>query len=588
MFVSRAEVVRMAYRFSDQWIDDLRARVDIVDVVAEYVELKQKGRRFWGRCPFHTEKTPSFSVDSESQMYYCFGCHKGGTVITFVMEMERMEFGEAVEQLAQRAHVPLPEKTEGGGRDSVTHQLRERLYEANREAARFYHGVLWTEEGAQALSYLHRRGLDDAGIRRFGLGATPAGRDALIRHLTEAGYTFDEMKQAGLAAEREGRRYDVFFNRAMFPIINPQGNVLGFGGRALGDGNPKYLNTADTPVFNKRQGMYALNMCKNERGLNRLILVEGYMDVVSLRQMGISGVVATLGTALTEEQARLFKRYAPQVWVCYDGDGAGQKAILRALDIFEALDYPARVIDIPDGMDPDEYVRKYGAEGFEALKPIAPAEYRMLRAEENYDLTDDEARLQYAIACCAILRKVKNPVELDSYLSKLSVKTGVDTEVLMRQVRINAPPQEAQAAQRPPRTFNRRVERSQTPEHVRAEQLLVNLMANRMIGRETLDESAFVTPLYVKLARQLAAGEAPAAILERMESEERDEAAQALMMESQLTGENVASAVSQCLQKIDRYRKEVRIPELLKQIREETSPERRAELMSLLNQLSHG
>ena len=573
----------MASRLPDSWLDELRSRVDIVDVVADYVELKQKGRRFWGRCPFHGEKTPSFSVDSEAQMFYCFGCHKGGTVINFVMEIERMEFMEAVKQLADRAHMALPARVDDGQSSDAARKLRERIYAANLEAAKFYHATIWTSEGAEALSYLHKRGLDDAGIRRFGLGSTPHGWDGLTAHLIEQGFSFEELKQAGLSSERDGRRYDMFRNRAMFPIINPQGHVLGFGGRIMGEGNPKYLNTSDTPVFNKRQGLYALNMAKKERGLKRLILVEGYMDVVSLRQQGVPGVVATLGTALTEEQARLIKRYVPEVWVCYDGDSAGQKAILRALDIFESQEMPARVIDIPDDMDPDDFVKKNGAAGFEALRPMPPAEYRMLRAADGVDLTTQDGRTQYAIACCNILRKVSNPVEVENYLSKLSVQTGFDREVLLRQIGTSLPTTDEKRPVQPRLTRWQKPEVQ--PEHVKAEQMLVNLMANRQLDRDIPLESAFVTPLYMRIARELIEGASPAAILERLEDSEREEAAQALMMESKIESDQIAKAVEECLDKIERYRKKTQIDELREKIKAEASPARKAELLNLLAQL---
>ena len=573
----------MASRLPDAWLEELRSRVDIVDVAAEYVELKQKGRRFWGRCPFHGEKTPSFSVDSEAQMFYCFGCHKGGTVINFVMEIEHMEFMEAVRLLADRAHMELPARIDDGQSGSEARALRERIYAANLEAARFYHATIWTNEGAEALSYLHRRGLDDAGIRRFGLGSTAAGRDSLTAHLLSKGFSFEELRQAGLSGEREGRQFDMFRNRAIFPIINPQGHVLGFGGRIMGEGNPKYLNTSDTPVFNKRQGLYALNMVKNERGLKRLILVEGYMDVVSLRQEGVQGVVATLGTALTEEQARLIKRYVPEVWVCYDGDAAGQKAILRALDIFESQDMPARVIDIPDGMDPDEYVRKNGAEGFESLRPMPPAEYRMLRAADGVDLSTQDGRTQYAIACCSILRKVSNPVELENYLNKLSVQTGFDREVLLRQIGTVSSPAEGKQTPRP--RLTRWKKPDEVPEYVRAERMLVNLMASGQLDREISFESAFVTPLYARIARQLSEGMSPAAILEEMDEGEREEAAQALMTENKIERDQVARAVEDCLGKIERHRKREQIEALREKIKEETSPARKAELLTLLTQL---
>ena len=273
-----------------------------------YSSLWPIGARFWGCCPFHNEKTPSFSVDSDSQLYYCFGCHKGGTALHFVMEMERMDFQEAVKHLAERVHMEIPDAAPvHNDKSFVTSQERERIYEANVIAARYFHSVLWTDEGAEMLSYLYKRGLTDGDIRRFGLGASPKGWDTLIRYLGEKGYEPQLLKKAGLAVERDGKFYDMFRGRAIFPIINAQGKVLGFGGRAMGDAQPKYLNTPDTPVFNKRQGLYALNFARNERDAGRLVLVEGYMDTVSLRKYGVKGVVATLGTALTPVQARLIK-----------------------------------------------------------------------------------------------------------------------------------------------------------------------------------------------------------------------------------------------------------------------------------------
>ncbi|MBQ2957774.1 MAG: DNA primase [Clostridia bacterium] len=574
----------MAYRIPDSWLDELRSRTDIVDLVADYVELKQKGRRFWGRCPFHGEKTPSFSVDSESQMYYCFGCHKGGTAIHFVMEMERMEFMDSVRFLAERAHMELPERDEGPSSDE-TRTLKERIYAANVEAARFYHAMIWKPEGAEALNYLHRRGLDDAGIRRFGLGATGVGWDTLTRHLISNGYTLEELKKAGLSGEKDGRQYDLFRNRAIFPIINPQGKVLGFGGRIMGDGNPKYLNTSDTPVFNKRQGLYALNMAKKERGLTRLILVEGYMDVVSLRQKGIEGVVATLGTALTEEQARLIKRYAPEVWVCYDGDSAGQKAILRALDIFDEQEVAARVIDIPGGMDPDDFVKEKGVEGFEALRPMKPSEYRMIRAADGLDLSTQDGRTQYAIACCSILRKVANPVELENYLTKLVVQTGFDKEVLMRQIGMTnvSSSKEHTETVRP----KLRPKPKEVPEFMKAERMLVNLMAAGYIGDEFSPENVFVTPLYARLAEGLRAGEKPAGLLEKLNDEERGEAARALLDESGIERDKIPQAVAECLTKIRLHRLDEEISRVKQELKDETEPERRSALMNHLVQLTN-
>ena len=576
----------MAGRIPDAWFDELRNRLNIVDVVSDYVTLKQKGRKFWGLCPFHGEKTASFSVDSELQTYYCFGCHKGGSMIGFVMEIERMEFMEAVKLLSDKAHLPLPEHMEE--ERGTSREVKERILEANVEAARYYHSMLWTPEGAKALAYLHKRGLDDVGIRRFGLGAAPDGWDNLVRHLGEKGFEPELLKQAGLCGEKDGRYFDMFRDRAIFPIVNGQGRVLGFGGRIMGDGQPKYLNTSDTPVFNKRQEIYAHNMVRKERGLKRVILVEGYMDVVSLRNRGVPGVVATLGTALTEQQARLIKRLAPVVYVCYDGDSAGQKAILRALDIFEAEDAPARVLDIPDQMDPDDYVKAFGAEGFEALRPIPPAEYRMLRAADGKDLSLAEDRMQYAIECCGILRRLKDPVEVASYLPNLAIQTGFTQEVLSQQIGAmgGAPGQsragEANAAPKP-RLSRRREEK---PDYVKAEMSLIYMTANQLVDPAYIDEAVFVTPLYRKMFAMLKAGEKTDTLMYKLSDEETGDAAEALSTDRKLDRENAADAMKDCLNRLNIHRLQEKIDRTRQQYKEAPQAER-APLIRLLQELTN-
>lgn len=423
----------MAARFPSSWMDELYSRVDIVQVVSSYVPLKKNGSRYWGLCPFHHEKTPSFSVNAEQNLYFCFGCKAGGNVVQFVEEMERLNFKEAVEYLANMVHLPVPQLQEDPDYEKRRTQ-RERLLSANKEAAKWYHAQLWAPENKNLLDYLYKRGLDDGTIRKFGLGAAPEEWDALTRYLEGKGFTQEELHLAGLTIVKQETRFDMFRNRAIFPIIDIHSNVLGFGGRAMGDAQPKYLNTSDTPVFNKRKGVYAANLLKKQRNLKRIILVEGYMDVVALVQHGINGVVATLGTALTNEQARLLKRYAPEVWVSYDGDSAGQHAIMRALDIFEEEEIPARVLFFPDNLDPDEFIRQRGLDQFEKLRPLRAAEYRLQRAQEGLDLSDTEGKIEYAKRCALILKKVKEPVELDYYLQKLSVKTGFSQDVLLQQI----------------------------------------------------------------------------------------------------------------------------------------------------------
>ena len=352
----------MASRFPSAWLDELRSRADIVQVVSGYVTLKRNGHKYWGLCPFHGEKTASFSVDPEQQLYHCFGCKAGGTVISFIMEMERLSFPEAVRYLADQLHMPLPQMEDDPDYQRRRTQ-RERLLNANREAAQFFHKLLFSPQGAPVYAYLQKRGLSDGVIRKFGLGAAPAEWDLLTKTMMEKGYTLEELRLCGLTVVKEGakqpdgstapsRSFDMFRNRAIFPIIDQYGNVLAFGGRTMGDQQPKYLNTSDTPVFNKRLGVYAANLLRKERHLARVILVEGYMDVVSLTQFGVAGVVATLGTALTAEQARLLKRFAPQVYLAYDGDSAGQHAILRGLEILEQQGVRARALDFPDGHGP--------------------------------------------------------------------------------------------------------------------------------------------------------------------------------------------------------------------------------------------
>ena len=544
------------------WLEELRARTSLEEVVSEYVPLKQKGRRYWGCCPFHNEKTPSFSVDGEAQLYYCFGCHKGGTVINFVMEMERLEFMDAVRLLADRAHMEVPARSRRDDGDGLTRDEREAMYEANREAARYFHALLWTGEGAEALNYLYGRGLNDRDIRRFGLGASPRGWDGLYKHLTEKGYAPELLEKAGLIVRRESRAFDMFRGRAMFPIINPQGRVLGFGGRAMGEEQPKYLNTAETPIFNKRRGLYALNMAAKERSAGRLILVEGYMDTVSLRKYGVQGVVATLGTALTEEQARLMKRYAPEVWISYDGDPPGQKAALRALDILDQQGLPAKVIDYPQGMDPDDFIKKNGLPGFDALPKYDSASYRMLRARDGLDLAIQDDLTQYALRCCAILKNVKNPVELENHLRRLVNETGYDREILLRQIGVSAPAQ-AEAPRRPYRPAEKPAD-----DQALAECALIALLARDLIAPALVAASDFSDPARAALAERLIAGEAVSGWIEGLDDESaRQKALEALNYRPLPdTREDAARMAEDCLRTIHKNRAESRADEIYQNI----------------------
>lgn len=565
----------MAPRYPAAWLDELRQRADIVQIVSGYVTLKRNGHRYWGLCPFHGEKTASFSVDPEQQLYYCFGCKAGGSVIQFIMDMERLDFQEAVRFLADQLHMPLPQMEDDPDYQRRRSQ-RERLLNANREAAQFFHRTLFTDAGRPMLDYFKRRGLSDAVIRKFGLGASPEGWDTLTRHLLDQGYTLEELKLCGLtvvkpaqeatqdAPARPQRAFDMFRGRAMFPIIDQYGNVLAFGGRVLGDGQPKYLNTSDTPVFNKRLGVYAANLLRKERHLERIVLVEGYMDVVSLTQFGVTGVCATLGTALTSEQARLLKRFAPKVYLAYDGDSAGQHAILRGLDILQAEGIPARVLDFPDGLDPDEFIRRDGPEGFEKLPALTPETYRMRRLREQYDLSTQEGRTEYAKACAPILRTLE-PVELENHLQELSVQTGFTREVLLAQVGQALP----RAAAHTPTPRREPLKRAPllAGEDVRAEELLISLVATGRLPGDIASEEDFLDSQLRELFLAMGQGRSPASLVEEQQDEnDRARVSRLLLTPPSDSTDQLIRMAQDCLFSIRRRRLEERIQSIMRSV----------------------
>lgn len=556
--------------YSDTVLEEVRSRSPIEEVISEYVALKPKGGRFLGLCPFHNEKTPSFSVDVNEQLYYCFGCHKGGSVFTFIMEQERLEFGEAVRFLAERAHYTLPETDTRSFTPRATEEEKERLYEANREAARFFHSLLWTDEGAQQLSYLYKRGLNDSDIRRNGLGASPKSSMALTKHLKELGYDESELIKAGLLGERDGRTYEMFRDRVMFPIIDARGRVLGFGGRAMGDAQPKYLNTADTVIFNKRNGLYAINTAKNERDAGRLVLVEGYMDVVSLRKYGVKAVVATLGTALTNEQAKLMKRYAGEVWISYDGDSAGQHAALRALDILDDAGLNTKVLDYPKGMDPDDFIKANGLEGFNALKKLDGVSYRLTRAKDDIDISTLDGMTEYTRRACEILRNIKSPVELENRLRALENETGYSREVLIKQIGYS---RETVSTLRTPR---RREERRMKADPV--EGMLIRLLDQGLISGVIQPED-FDSELNARCARHIIGGGKANSFIETLGEEERTKLMADMNADPAEINdyESAMKTVLDCREKIHQRRKKRRIDEIRHLI--SLNPENREELL---------
>lgn len=426
--------------FPDAWLDELLAKNDIVSVVSSYVELRPKGRRLWGLCPLHGEKTPSFSVSPDKQLFYCFGCHAGGTVIQFIMQMERLSFVEAVKLLANRAGMELPENAD----DTAMQRERaykERLYAACKAAARFYMETLLGPDGAPGRAYLAGRGLTSESVKRFGIGYAPAAWDALKNHLLAAGFTQQELLDAGLLVHNTEKNsvYDAYRNRVIFPIIGASGRVLGFGARVLNDDKPKYINTGDTPIYNKRNNLYGLYLQKGRRCAD-LVMVEGYTDVIGLFEAGITNAVASLGTALTVQQARLLKRYTQLVYIAYDGDAAGQNATIRGLDILSHEGIDVRVIVFPDAQDPDEFIRTHGREAFDALKDHALSlnAFKLESMARGYRLTDENDRERYAKEACRFIASLQ-PVEQGRYYAQLAKKTGYPVEALQAQGAAGSP-----------------------------------------------------------------------------------------------------------------------------------------------------
>lgn len=558
------------------------ARADIVQTVGNYLPLKKKGHNFWGLCPFHNEKTPSFSVNPELNVYYCFGCKAGGNIVQFIMEMERMTYPEALEFLAAQVHLPLP-KNMVQAEDEEKQSQKERLYLANEEAARYFHENLWSPGGERVLAYLRKRGIDDAAIRKFGLGASLADWDGLSKHLSEKGFSTDEMRMAGLIAIKENHHFDMFRDRLMFPIINLYGKVLGFGGRAIGDAQPKYLNTADTPVFNKRYGVYAANLLRQQRNLKHILLVEGYMDVISLNRAGLTGVVATLGTALTNEQARLLKRFAPEIWVAYDGDEAGQMAIERAIEIFRQEEIPVRVLKFPDGKDPDDFIKQNGLDAFNALQPLTDISFALKRIQEKSDLLTQEGRVAYAKQCAVSLSQVKDPVEMEVYLKEIALRSGFSRDVLVAQVQVAGGRAMAVQKKEAERASKRLPRLEPTDEGTAAEQTLLSLLSSGMLPENFLVAEDFVSEKYSALAARILSGEAPAKVMSSIEDDALRSLVGKLFTQDTLTDRDKAlSAAEECLGTLKRISLEQGIDALKKRMETESAEEKKTTLQEIM------
>ncbi len=497
-------------RISEEIINEIKYKNPVEEVIGSYVTLKRAGRNLNGLCPFHNEKTPSFTVYPDTQSFYCFGCGAGGDVFTFTRKVENLDYLEAVKRLAERSGVSIPE----GDYDDSYIKLKARIFDINRETARFFNKQLYTPEGKWALDYLTSRGLTVSTINHFGLGAAPNEWDALLKHLKALGFTLSEMEQANVITKNSrGGYYDRFRNRTMFPIIDINGKVLGFSGRRHPneDKGGKYINTSDTPVYKKSKTLFGFNFAKNHCN-ERLLIVEGNMDVVSLHQAGFEYTIGTLGTAFTTEQARLLARYTKEIILSFDSDAAGQKAAARAMEVLGDSGLKVRVLSIPDGKDPDEFIKKNGSERFKAVLDgaVSEIEYRLYKSADGLDLDTNNGMAEYLNRVANELADVNDPIAVDLYTGRLASKYGVSKQVLMnkiselkRKTYKAARKKEINDIIRPKfRNDEINPEKVKFMRGVKAEEeILAVLMAHPDLFRElrTLSEEDFISPLNIRV-----------------------------------------------------------------------------------------
>lgn len=503
-------------RISDDFLAELRMRCDITDIISGYVQLKKRGKNLVGLCPFHNEKTPSFTVYPENGSFYCFGCGAGGEVISFTRRIENLDFYEAVRFLCDRTGMTMP----SDGFDDSMAQKRKRIYEMNREAARFFHECLMSEKGRTALEYYYKRGYTQKTITRFGLGYALGGK-LLLNHLRGKGYSYEEVYEANLAnkSDKYGKAsfYDSFRNRVMVPIIDPRGNVVAFGGRVLDDSKPKYINTSDTPVYKKSLGVFGLNFAKNSKERS-LILVEGYMDAIALHQAGFTNSIACLGTALTGEMAHLLSRYADEILICYDNDEAGRKATERAIGVFSSIGMKMRVVRLSGGKDPDEILKNFGAEKFRKLIEGAEndIEFALLKGREGLDLDSSDGKVRYLTLAADILSKVKNSIAVEVYVSRLAEELNVEkTAIIARinQIKRNSvyksEKKKYETIQRESleRMSKMRLKTDTAPKAVKAQERIISLLWNNPqffpLVCERLNEEDFTVPNLGKIYKAL-------------------------------------------------------------------------------------
>ena len=535
--------------YSEEIIDEVREKNDIVDVISPYVRLTKRGANYVGLCPFHNEKTPSFSVNTGRQSFHCFGCGVGGNSISFVMKYENLTFTEAIKQMADRVGINLPEEHDNpeSGRRA---DLRTRLFEIYKEAAKFYYFQLRGDYGEYPMSYLKGRGLTDKTINDFGLGYALKSSNALYNYLKSKGYSDELMIKAELVVFKEGRGiFDMFWNRVIFPIMDINSKVIAFGGRVMGEGEPKYLNSKETDIFNKRRNLYGLNFAKHSRK-SYMLLCEGYMDVIALHQAGFTNSVASLGTALTEEQARLIARYVKEVMITYDSDGAGVKAALRAIPILKSAGIRTKILKLAPFKDPDELIKNSGYEEFE--ERIKNAEnsfnFELSNIEKGFDLSEPEGKTEFLNKVAERLTDFEEELERENYIAAVAEKYFVSKETLTKLVNKIGGAREIREAYKDAGEKIKRNNKINTADEglLKTNRFLLSIIADKpelyLRIKDIVSAKDFVTSLYKDVAdrifKQIEAGKKPniAEIISRYESAE-DQALVAAIFEEKFETE---------------------------------------------------
>ncbi len=574
--------------YDEKTIDEIKSKNDLVSVISSYMPLEQRGRSFWGRCPFHHEKTPSFCVNGTDNFYYCFGCHKSGDVISFVMEIEGLDFGDAVKLLAQKAGITLPERGENDENVRRVKEKKERLYAVLKAAAHFYYDCLRRGEGAEKfLDYLAKRGVNAETVKKFGIGASPDFR-SLPTYLKEKGFSYEDMADAGVVGEKNGRYYDALGGRLIIPVINQMNQVVAFCGRILEDkGFAKYVNTRETAVFSKGSTLFNINnlkKLKNAEGVRYAIMVEGHMDVVSLVAAGFENTVASMGTSLTKDQARLLKRYTDTVLISYDGDFAGQKAAVRGLEILKDEGLNVKVVTLPDGLDPDDVVQKQGREAYEKLleeaKPLIDFKLDVLK--RTYDVSDAEGKRRFVAESMKVVRESPSAAEREDLLKEIRSMTGITYESLKRDLENAEEPQPAKIDAAP---IEAKEKNLQAERYV----LASLLFSKKYAAGFDVGELRFSHPVHAEIARYLSecAKEGkppkPNVLYDVVEGEDQGELSAVLALElTERRDFDEARYFEDCVKTLKRSALEKEIDALTKLCEEESDIARRKELTKRL------